>query len=362
VAAVHSIRHLEALLLRELQAAWERLAWTHFRGSLRAPVFALSDSVARLGSWYRASRTLELSRALVAQHAWPVVLEVLKHELAHQYVDEVLRAHDEPAHGPAFQAVCARLGIDPAATGVPRAPEAVPSPEAKILERVQRLLALADSPNPHEAQAAMNAAHRLMLKHNLGDAPGGGPRYAYRHLGAPTARLDASERMLAGILANHFFVRAIWVPVYVVAERRRGKILEVCGTSVNLDMAEYVHAYLRETGARCWKEFKHRNGIKADRERRRYLVGLMTGFHEKLAAQTRLCREEGLVWAGDPGLEDYTAARYPSLRTTRSRVVASAVYHRGREDGRNIILRKPVSSAPTSRGRALGGPTGDLGS
>ena len=55
---------------------------------------------------------------LVTEHPWTVVLEVLRHEMAHQYVDEVLGVHDETAHGPTFQAVCEARAIDGRAAGV----------------------------------------------------------------------------------------------------------------------------------------------------------------------------------------------------------------------------------------------------
>jgi hypothetical protein len=59
------------------------------RGDLTGLV-ALSDSERRLGEWNRAQRTISISRRLVVQQPWGVVREVLKHEMAHQYVFEIL--------------------------------------------------------------------------------------------------------------------------------------------------------------------------------------------------------------------------------------------------------------------------------
>ena len=56
--------------------------------------------------------SLRLATRLVHDEPWQVVIEVLRHEMAHQYVDEVLRIHDESAHGPAFRKVCAERSID----------------------------------------------------------------------------------------------------------------------------------------------------------------------------------------------------------------------------------------------------------
>ena len=169
---------------------------------------------------FRASCTHRSSRLPTAP-AWAV---------GGAYVDEVLRIHDETAHGPAFARVCREHGIDATAAGLPardRGPGGGPDP---MLRRIMRLLALADSPNLHEAEAAMNEARRLMLVHNIdAAATAATDGYGFRHVGRVKARSDASERILAGILGRHFFVSVIWVPSYLALQARTGQVLELCG-------------------------------------------------------------------------------------------------------------------------------------
>src|SRR5262245_43037033 len=106
-------------LTAELEAALLRALWDHydyenrarFRKQLRRPVMVLSDAASRLGRWVSATRTLEVSRALVLERPWLEVTSVLEHEMAHQYVDEVLGVHDETAHGETFRKVCAERAI-----------------------------------------------------------------------------------------------------------------------------------------------------------------------------------------------------------------------------------------------------------
>src|SRR5207248_891299 len=109
----------------------------------------------------------------------------------------------ETAHGPRFRAVCERLGIDGAASGVPQSRSVPGSVEAtrKMADRIARLLALAESPNVHEAEAAMAAAQRLLLKHNIElgrerSAQG----YAWKHVGRVTGRTTEAERVLSLVL------------------------------------------------------------------------------------------------------------------------------------------------------------------
>jgi hypothetical protein len=341
---------LEAALLRELSLTWVELAQNHFRGALRPPALALTDGVRRLGAWERATRTISLSRELVFGHPWGTVREVLKHELAHQYVDEVLGIKDETAHGPAFAEVCRVRGIDATAAGVPAGgggPAPGPNP---IVRRVMRLLALAGSANVHEAEAATNEARRLMLLHNIDAAvslAGGG--FSFRHVGAVKARSDASARILAGILGQHFFVSVIWVPSFDAAAGRRGHVLELCGTAANLDVATYVHGFLGDTAERLWRAHKVARSIRSDRERRRFLAGVMTGVGEKLAAGERQSQKEGLVVHADAAREAFLRQRYPR-RATRSAgtLTLTRAYEEGREAGRRIELRRPVGAAPAA--------------
>ena len=58
--------------------------------------------------------------------------------------------------------------------------------------------------------------------------------------------------MVAMILGMHFFVEGIWIPVYRPLEAKRGSVLEICGSSANLAIAEYVHGFLHQTADRLW--------------------------------------------------------------------------------------------------------------
>jgi hypothetical protein len=339
---------LEAALLRELAKTWQEIAYSHFPGGLRAPVLALSDGSQRLGCWQRLHRTISLARGLVFQQPWGVVREVLKHEIAHQYVDEVRRIHDETAHGPAFARICREHGIDASSAGLPVGPttEAGGSPGGRhpVLRRIVRLLALAESPNIHEAEAAMNEARRLMLAHNIDAAvTASADGYRFRQVGPVKARSEMSERILAGILSRHFFVSVIWVPSYLPLQGRGGYVLELCGTSANLEVADYVHGFLTDTARRLWRGHQDALGIRSDRERRRFCAGVMAGFDEKLSAGERPSQSQGLIRHADAQREAYLRQRYPR-RSTRggATILQTAAYEHGKIAGRKVELHRPV--------------------
>lgn len=343
---------LERAALAAIRQTYEQVNGSLFRFKLRPPALELVESVDRLGRWVPAHRTIELSRELLARHGWGALEEVLKHEMAHQYVDEVLRVQGEPPHGPTFRRICDERGIDRRAAGAPSSAEPERSP---VLERIAKLLALAESPNEHEAQAAMSAAQRLMLKHNIEAAVDGtSTAHCFRHLGKPTGRVSEHERRLAMILDEHFFVQVIWVPVWRVADAKRGSVLEVCGRRDNVELAAYVYDFLLYTADALYREDRKRRGDRSHAARRKFLAGVMSGFHERLNRERKRSEAEGLVWVGDAELGHYFRRRHPHVRYSQHSVSAGGeAYARGQTAGRSIVLHRGVKAGTSGTIRLL---------
>lgn len=365
---------LEAKLLERLSYEWRAINYMYFNDALRQPILRLSDTRQRLGQWHGELRSLEISLPLVLERPWPHVIEVLKHEVAHQYIDERL-AVDETAHGPTFRRICERLGIDGRAVGDPGQEGFGPDtseqaaqaddhsdPASRIVARIRKLLALAQSPNQHEAESAATAARRLMLKFNIEvDAAEGNdaPRrhYGFRHLGRPTGRVLEHDRRLARILISYFFVEGLWIPVYRPLEGKRGSVLEICGLEANLLMAEHVHSFLTATALRLWSGYKRETNRSSNRDRQAFLAGVMRGFESKLAAQSQQFTEQGLVWVPAPDLNGYFRRRYPKLQTVRRGCASrNDAYAEGSRAGKNIVLSQPVASGSSTGPRKALGP------
>ena len=345
-------RHLEPRYLRAISAEWRRVNHYQLHESLRPPAFELIDSTEHLGRWSRQVRTIQLSRDLVHRQPWGVVVEVLRHEIAHQYAHEVLNAIDEVAHGPAFRSVCARLGIDPAAAGLPAPNEA----DRRIHRRVEKLLALAGSDNQNEAEAAMAEARRLLLVHNLDTPPS---NYGWKHLGKPTRRVAQWWRQLAVLLGEHFFVETLWVQVFDVGRNDWASVLEICGTPGNLDMAAWVHDWLVETAERLWLKERDSLRLGGPADHARYLGGVIRGFSERLREGARQCAETGLVWVRDAGAQRYVGDRHGQLRTITFAVRSGdAAWNAGVAQGKELVLHRPVRGGTGGGGKLLTGPRG----
>ncbi len=340
------------LTLKQVEAAYRETNQSLFHGRLRMPLLQWADSNRELGAWVHDQRCLRLSEVLL-EGSWGELVEVLKHEMAHQYVDEVLGGGDEGPHGTLFRQVCAERGIDGRASGAPAKSDAAESSEVALLARIAGLLSLAQSDNRHEAEAAMAAARRLMLKYNLEEAVRSSARaYSFRHVGTPTGRRAAWQRVLGGILNEYFFVDVIIVPVYRPREGKRGSVLEIMGTTENLEMAAYVHDFLEQAASSLWRAHKSAEEIRGNKPRQSFLFGVMSGFRDKLATEGREAQKKGLVWLGDPELKRYARARHPYVRSVGSSgKVQKDAFSAGREAGRALVLHRGLS-----RGASSGGP------
>jgi len=345
-----------ALTLREVVRCYAEMNAALFGSELRLPHLTWSEAVGTWGAWCPGDRKLSLSPRLLSL-GWGELVEVLKHEMAHQYVDEVLGlGGQEGPHGSSFRRVCRERGIDPRAAGEPRAPgQADPSEESSdpeahqrrtALRRFEHLLALAQSDNQFEAESAMVKAQKILLKYNLEQAASAGKsEYSFRHVGSPTGRRMAWESLLGVLIGEHFFVEVIIVPVYRPLEKKRGSVFEMCGVRHNLETAAYTYDFLHRTALAMWKRHKKALAIPSDRDKQSFLYGVMTGFSSKLEREAKTSQEEGLVWLGDPELHRYFRRRHPHVRKVSGQAkTLNDAFAQGREVGARIVIHKGVDA------------------
>lgn len=354
----------------------EQLAWEHrqicwlYRIRLSTPVFEISSGRKRAGAWSDRFDCLSIASWLLEDHAWDVVVELLKHEMAHQYVRQVMRRDDEPAHGPAFQQACDRLGVHPqfrAAQGsIPRLLNSGSRGKTvlPILHKVEKLFALAKSANRHEATLAMEKATTLLRKHNLHRIHGGqtdGVDYLVIETGKK--RLCAQSRTIAALLKNFFYVNVVFCDRFSVQTGEKHKVIELTGAQENLLVAEYTYSFLVNRIEALWQEYKKQHKAKGG-EKSSYQIGILKGFEKKLRdgekKDPQVAKEKGsshssLVCAADQALVRFYHSRYPRLRTTRRTGprLRADTYDAGRKEGENLVLHKGLHSTAGNRGTLL---------
>jgi hypothetical protein len=193
----------------------------------------------------------------------------------------------------------------------------------------------------------MGAAQRLMLKHNIEHIASAERKgYRFLHLGVPTGRVEESARVVARILRDFFFVETLWVSVWRPFDEKWGSVLEVCGTKENVELAEYVHGFLEHTAARLWREHQSEQGVLGNRDRRKFVAGVMAGFHSKLSRERGKNQSQGLLWLGDEKLKAFFRRRYPHVKTmSYGTSGGTRAYSEGHREGERIVLHRGVSNS-----------------
>lgn len=335
----------EMYLVREWRSINDKL----FGGALLVPpTFFVTTMEHHAADWNASKRLIRFSQSFITSHHWATVVEVLKHEMAHQYVSDVLGiGGEETAHGPAFRMVCERYAIDARASGVKRTER-----EEHAIDRIKKLFSLGTSANENEAKAALKKAHQLLDEYGLteGDLRSDPDAFGVAHLGEVVLRSTPENYRLvvSNVLTRHFRVETIWV--HTLDKRGEpGLQLEICGRRCDLAIGEHVHDFLHAEALRLWRRTK-RSGR---REMVDFLEGVMRGFLETLDAEEKA--KSGAAAASAPGLvhvamkaglRDYLERRNPSLRTLRgSRRQRGAMFGEGMSAGRRITINEPLPGA-----------------
>ncbi len=356
----------ERRILHGLALEWETALWVLDDARsrrMRAPLFSLRDYRRTWGAWSRERREISLSRDLVLHHSWDAVREVLHHEMAHQLAEEVLGAGREVPHGPVFREACRLLRANPKASGSyapldERKDRDPCAAEDRTARRVRKLLALAQSPNRHEAEISMAKAHELIERHNLQVLDQDRSRdFASVFLGRPALRHPREEYALADLLQEFYFVQGIWVPACVLDKGKMGRVLEISGTWQNVRLASYVYDFVCRFIEARWGAY---NEGKGRRRRRKsdYAVGVIEGFRSKLvsgSARKKPDRAKEVIRLRDPLLEKYVARRYPRTVNVKRNISGGdeKVVSDGREAGRRLVIHKGISERRGSRTRLL---------
>ncbi len=356
--------------VKALYAAYDHVCYA-YRLSLRRPTIEVK-SFAKLGQWDPLLRCISISEALIVEQSWDCVVNVLKHEMAHQYVDEILGKPD--GHGAQFKLACEKMGLpmafqrahcDLSVADLVRGHAASPEHHA-ILKRVKKLLSLAQSANEHEALVAMQKAQELNARYNLNEVPEFELNdHDYIIIYTKRKRLEAYRQFICSILTSHYFVEVLFAKQYDAQDDTEYQVIELLGSRQNIEMAEYVYHFLVNKLEQLWRAYRKTAKTALGRSSKNaYFVGLASGFHKKLDAmqeahqerhesksRTKASDERKLVVAhNDAMLDRFMRSRYPRIRNVKkkTRLRDQSSYAQGLADGRKIVLNKGLNGGQNS--------------
>ena len=316
---------------------------------LRLPNFSINDNLTRtLGTWDTARRTITFSEQLLLQGTWDDVIAVLKHEMAHQIVVELFGIRNEEPHGIAFKKACGLLNIPAGAcytfSGL------VHSAQSNLLKRIEKLLALGQSSNQHEAERALAKAHELSLKYNIAlNEKKKKSVYALRLVGPLVKRTPSYLWMITKILEDFYFVKYIQRPCGWRSSTNgySTKVIELYGTLENLDLAEYVYCFLLNHGKLEWQRYQGERKLTHNKFKVSFLKGMYAGYYEKLQERHQeLAEDHGLIWIGDSGLNGFYKQRNPQVKTVKNTTMVDRESHKaGQQVGRTLEIKPGLETS-----------------
>ncbi|MBT3583908.1 MAG: DUF2786 domain-containing protein [Halobacteriovoraceae bacterium] len=311
------------------------------------------ESSSSLGYFDSNTYQIGIHKKLMTGAKNEVILNVLRHELAH-FVTYLKYRNSKKPHGPEFKQICHSYGwgaeVSSAYSNLELENSKIESnhKELRLLEKVKKLLALASSCNKFEAETATLKANELLYRHNLElcqldqqdfhSLESEETVYVKRVLEAK--RNNGKLHAIYEILQN-FFVQ----PVF-----NHGKgicYLEVVGSKVNVEMADYVASFLDNEIDHLWNKARESDPFfKGISKKNSFMRGLALGFCEKLKESKEKIPPGSLVLLQknlSKSLElVYSRLGHSATRTSSNCSVASGL---GKELGRGLSIRPGVKNS-----------------
>ena len=343
-----------------------------YRIKLKRPTIDLSTASSYWGSYDPTKRQINLNILLIEQHPWQTVLEILKHEMAHQIVYEHFQV-DDSGHGHSFQKAADMIGLTPwgrRAGGSIQQPIEQHQIDHPYAEKVKKLLQLSKSHcNEHEALLAMQRARALCLKYGLdADSLEQGsrsePSLQFSVLYPKRKRLERYHAVIASILQEHFLVDVIFSSSYDAEDFCSYKTIELFGSSSNVRIAVYVYHFILNQLPLLWQSYEQTHRV-AKRHRLAYYMGILQGFENQLgeAQESKQPETDESVLSSAKSktlpntmqqridvyrkkLDDFLRKRHPRLQSRRwsHSGYDRSHYENGVRRGRELSLKTPISS------------------
>ncbi len=340
--------------LTELTTEYRRICYS-FAVRLTAPIIRIADLPSAWGIWQAQPRMITIAHRLISDYPWNTVIEVLKHEMAHQMVDEIHHCNNEQ-HGELFRSCCRQLGmaswsmraeIELGAQVFAHESEAGDVSHSPVLRKIKKLLALGTSSEKHEAELAMQRVRELCDRHNLKSLPEADDRYVMQILNQHKQRLSRTQLAICGLLTSNFAVNVICASLYNAADNTTHRTIELFGRAAEVKIAEYVYNFLLHQISLSWDEARRALPASARRSKSSFSEGLLAGFAQTLAraAQTDSARQaHALTVQLRTQAVDFSKTRCPRVRSVSvgSRRYRRDSYTRGYEAGRQLKLRPGV--------------------
>ncbi|MCR9204042.1 MAG: DUF2786 domain-containing protein [Halobacteriovoraceae bacterium] len=327
-----------------------RFVW---RGYLYPLHFVVFDDPKKLGYFDCNNFQIGLHKKLMFLAKDDVIKDILRHELAHFY-NFLLHRDSFPvldAHGVEYQEVCKSFhwgqNVFRAYSNLEQDNLVAPINKDfdRLKERIEKLMALSDSDNPHEAERATIKANEYLLKYNIQNLDSSQKEEITETVVLSVLqekRLNATLNSLYDIL-GYFYVQP------VINRNRDGVSLDVVGSRLNVEIADYVAKFLKNEFERLWKTNQKKDPrLKGIKKKNSYFVGLSRGFCTKLKVEKDrvIAPTHGNELIALEGqLKERVKLAFPRLSRQQSSQASldHQALQKGHNDGLSLNVRKGVS-------------------
>lgn len=363
---------IQRIWTAQLYNEHEDISW-RYGLRLPTPVIEIVKVTSFWGKWCPdfGSGTIKISFDLINEFSWDLVINLLKHEIAHQIVAQIFKSND--GHGEIFKKACSMIGLSGHFAGsqgdLPEIMEEIKKngtdqEKAKIIDKVKKLLSLAQSENEHEAALAMEKAKLIINKYNL-ERIGQNEisPYTYKIINHKKKRIEKYQRHICSILQNYFFVKIVYSYLYEAHSNETHRTIEILGTKENVEMGEYVYFFLLNQLKLLWNSYRSKT-MAPGMKKTSYWLGVLSGFNQKLKLidkKNNSCTNSigdimsALVRSDDKMLLDFEEKRFPKLGKYKSKssIIYAKTYAAGIDDGKKLNLYKGLSKRSGYQGKLL---------
>lgn len=214
---------------------------------------------------------------------------IIRHELAH-FLAHIKFGSNILPHAGEFQRLCAELkwgeDISRAKIVLERNDLDASTQENGVLRKIEKLMSLSTSSNPHEAEEALIKAQQLLLKHNVDSKYIGiddEEKVVLKRI-LKQKKENAKMRAIANILGT-FFVSTVYT------RDKEHIYLEILGKSMNVEIAEYVAGVLEYELENLWNKARYL-GLKGMVAKNSFFLGIATGYCNKINGLKRTYSQE----------------------------------------------------------------------
>jgi len=221
-----------------------------------------------------------------------------------------------------------------------------------IIEKIRKLLALANSPNENESASALAKARELQRQYAISNKDLETAEYQERFFQRPWRSMPKAIPSIFTILRDFFKVYPIYLMTPSKAEY--GVCWVLVGKGHDILIAEYVFIHLLRSSRKAW--LKYSKGFPKRLKRatviRRHEAFIFGFFHEiavRLLVQNEAWyNETGIVLREDLKLKSWVQQRHGDIKTVNKKPLKCTHEQSllsGMNAGRSIDLNKPIGEA-----------------